>query len=164
MGDAGLVVVGLAIAVGLVGIVVPLLPGTIIIALAVLAWALSTGGAAWAFFAGAVVLLAAGQVCMIVLPGRRMTRAGIPRWTLLLGAALAVVGFFVVPVVGLPLGFVLGIFLAELVRATRTRQGAGAAWASSVTALKGVGLSVALEGGAGILAALCWGVGALVLR
>ncbi|GAA0316713.1 DUF456 family protein [Kineococcus aurantiacus] len=33
---------------------------------------------------------------------------------LLLGAVLGVVGFFAVPVVGLPLGFVLGVFLGEL--------------------------------------------------
>ena len=164
MGDAGLVVVGLAVAVGLLGIVVPVLPGTVLIAVALLAWAIATGGAAWAFFAGAAAVLVAGQVAMYLLPGRKMTRAGIPKTTLLLGALLGVVGFFVVPVVGLPIGFVLGVFLAELLRASRSQLGAGAAWSSTVVALKGVGLGVLLEGAAGTLAALVWGVGALVLR
>ena len=164
MGDAGLVVVALAVAVGLVGVVVPVLPGTVLIGLAVLVWAAVQGGAAWAFFAGAAALLVAGQVAMYLVPGRRLTRAGIPRTTLLLGGALGVVGFFVVPVLGLALGFVLGVFLAELVRASRTRLGAGAAWSSTVVALRGVGLSVAIEGLAGTLAAVVWAVGVLVLR
>ncbi|NAZ87565.1 DUF456 domain-containing protein [Kineococcus indalonis] len=179
MGDAGLVVVALAIAVGLVGVVVPVLPGTVLIGLAVLVWAAVQGGAAWAFSAGAAALLVAGQVAMYLVPGRRLTRAGIPRTTLLLGGALGVVGFFAVPVLGLPLGFVLGVFLAELARSPRARPGAGpaggaatprspgragAAWSSTAVALKGVGLAVALEGLAGTLAAVVWVVGALVLR
>jgi uncharacterized protein len=164
VGDAGLVVVGVAVAVGLVGIVVPVLPGTVLIAVAVLAWALVTGGTAWTFFAGAAVLLAAGQVAMYLLPGRRMTRAGIPRTTLLLGALLGVVGFFVVPVLGLPLGFALGVFLAELARSGTGAGRARTAWSSTVVALKGVGLSVALEAAAGLLATVVWVVGALSLR
>ncbi|NAZ77806.1 DUF456 family protein [Kineococcus sp. T13] len=164
MGDAGLVVVGLAVAVGLVGVVVPVLPGTLLIALGLLVWALATGGAAWAFFAGAVALLVAGQVAMYLLPGRRMARAGIPRSSLLLGGLLGVVGFFVVPVLGLPLGFVLGVFLAQLPRGSAAPGRAAGAWRSTVVALKGVGLSVAIEMGAGVLAAATWVVGALVLR
>jgi uncharacterized protein YqgC (DUF456 family) len=144
--------------------VVPVLPGTVLIAVGLLAWALLTGGSAWLFFAGAAVLLAAGQVAMYLLPGRRMTRAGIPRTTLLLGGLLGVVGFFVVPVLGLPLGFVLGVFLAELARARADAGRARAAWASTVVALRGVGLSVALEAAAGLLATVVWVVGALSLR
>ncbi|WP_432523581.1 DUF456 family protein [Kineococcus sp. SYSU DK006] len=164
MGDAGLVVVGLAVAVGLVGVVVPVLPGTLLIALALLVWAVATGGAAWAFFAGAAALLVAGQVAMYLLPGRRMARAGIPRSSLLLGGLLGVVGFFVVPVLGLPLGFVLGVFLAQLLRSSAGAGRAAGAWRSTVVALGGVGLSVAIEMGAGVLAAATWVAGALVLR
>jgi len=174
LGDAGLFVVALAVAVGLVGIVVPVLPGTVLIAVATAAWALSTGGAAWAVFAGVAVVLAAGQVAMYLVPGRRLTRAGVRRTTLLLGGVLGVVGFFVVPVVGLPLGFVLGVFLAELLQASRAPVSApgGApgpaparrAWSSTVVALKGVGLSVLIEGGAGVLGSAVWVVGALALR
>ena len=180
MGDAGLFVVALAVAVGLVGIVVPVLPGTVLIAVATAVWAFSTGGAAWAVFAAVAVVLVAGQVVMYLVPGRRMTRAGIRRTTLLLGAVLGVVGFFVVPVLGLPLGFVLGVFLAELLQASRAPlpaavapPGAGAvagrtparrAWSSTVVALTSVGLSVLLEGSAGVLASAVWVVGALALR
>ncbi|MFB9377970.1 DUF456 domain-containing protein [Kineococcus gynurae] len=163
MGDAGLVVVGLAVAVGLVGIVAPVLPGTALIAVALAVWAFTTGGAAWGVFAGAAVLLAAGQVIMYLVPGRRMTRAGIPTRSLLLGGLLGVVGFFVVPVLGLPLGFVLGVFLGELLRAAGATR-AAVAWRSTVVALKNVGLSLLIEASAGMLAAITWLVGALVLR
>ncbi|WP_432513959.1 DUF456 domain-containing protein [Kineococcus sp. SYSU DK001] len=164
MGDAGLVVVAVALAVGLVGIVVPVLPGTVLIAVAALVWAIGTGGAAWWFFAAAAVLLAGGQVAMYLLPGRRMTRAGIRRTTLLLGGLLGVVGFFVVPVLGLPLGFVLGVFLGELLGTTATPDRARRAWGSTVVALKNVGLSVAIEGAAGLVATGVVVAGALSLR
>ncbi|MEZ0493586.1 DUF456 domain-containing protein [Kineococcus sp. TBRC 1896] len=164
MGDAGLVVVALAMAVGLVGIVVPVLPGTVLVALAALAWAFAEGGWAWAWFAGVAVLLGAGQVAMYLLPGQRMTRAGIRKRTLLLGAVLGVVGFFVVPVLGLPLGFVLGVFLGELLAAADVPDRGRHAWRSTVVALKNVGLSVALEGAAALVASTVWVVGALTLR
>ncbi|WP_432562159.1 DUF456 domain-containing protein [Kineococcus sp. SYSU DK003] len=164
MGDAGLVAVALAIAVGLVGIVVPVLPGTVLIAAATLVWALFEGGQAWLWFSAAVVLMAAGQVAMYLLPGRRMTRAGIRRTTLLLGALLGVVGFFVIPVVGLPIGFVLGVFLGELLGVSKVGNRASAAWRSTVVALKNVGLSVAIEAGAALLATVVWVAGALSLR
>ncbi|WP_432544920.1 DUF456 domain-containing protein [Kineococcus sp. SYSU DK002] len=164
MGDAGLVVVAVALAVGLVGIVVPVLPGTVLIAVAALVWAIATGGAAWWFFAAAAVLLAGGQVAMYLLPGRRMTRAGIRRTTLLLGGLLGVVGFFVVPVLGLPLGFVLGVFLGELLGTAAAPDRARRAWRSTVVALKNVGLSVAIEGAAGLVATGVVVAGALSLR
>jgi uncharacterized protein len=62
------------------------------------------------------------------------------------------VGFFVVPVVGLPLGFVLGIFLAE-----RMRLGSSAlARPSTAHALRAAGWSVLIELGTGLLMAGTW--------
>ncbi|WP_369070480.1 DUF456 domain-containing protein [Kineococcus terrestris] len=170
MGDPGLVLVALAVAVGIVGVVLPVLPGTLLVAAATLVWALVTGGAAWWWWAGVVAVLVAGQVAMYLVPGRRMTRAGIRTRSLLLGGLLGVVGFFVVPVLGLVLCFVLGVFLAELARATRPAAGTGGsgalrpAVASTVVALKNVGLSILIEGSAALLAALVWVAGALALR
>ncbi|WP_432548199.1 DUF456 domain-containing protein [Kineococcus sp. SYSU DK004] len=169
MGDPGLVLVAVAVAVGIVGIVLPVLPGTLLVAAATLVWALVTGGEAWWWWAGVVAVLVAGQVAMYLVPGRRMTRAGIRTRSLLLGGLLGVVGFFVVPVLGLVLGFVLGVFLAELARAARSPVGSGTgplrpAVASTVVALKNVGLSILIEGSAALLAALVWVAGALVLR
>lgn len=151
--------VALVILVGLVGIVVPVLPGSTLIIGAVLVWAVYAGtGTAWAFFAGAVTLVVAGQVLKYVFPGRGLRTAGVPTRTLVLGGVLGIVGFFVVPVVGLVLGFVLGVYLGEL-----QRVGRQAAWPSTVAAVKAVGLSILVELAAGLLAAATWFVGALVV-
>ncbi len=147
----------LAIVVGLIGIVVPLLPGTLLIGGAALVWAWSVGGGlAWGLALAAVAVLLVGTVVKYALPGRSLKASGIPNRTLLAGGALGVVGFFVVPVVGLVLGFVLGIYLSEL-----QRLGSQAAWPATKVALKAVGVSVLIELLAGLCAASLWFAGAV---
>ncbi len=149
------VLVALAIAVGLVGILVPVLPGSILVVGAVLVWAWVTGGpTAWLVFAVATTLIAVGTVVKYLVPGRRLQDAGIPASTQWIGVALGVVGFFVVPVVGLVLGFVLGVYLAEL-----RRVGSAQAWPSTVHSLKAAGLSILIELGAALAATLVWVAG-----
>jgi uncharacterized protein YqgC (DUF456 family) len=150
--------VAVAIAVGLVGIVVPVLPGSVLVLLAIAVWASEVGGStAWLVFAVATTFLVLGTIVKYALPGRRLQLAGIPASTQWLGALGAVVGFFVIPVVGLFLGFVAGVYAAE-----RRRVGAPAAWPSTKAALRAVGLSIAIEMGAGVLAAGTWVVGVAV--
>jgi len=152
------VAIGLAILVGLAGIVVPVLPGTVLVLAAILVWAIELGtGAGWAVFAVAATLLVAGTLVKYVVPGRRMQAAGVPNSTLWIGALVAVVGFFVVPVVGLLLGFVLGVYLAE-----HRRVGAAGAWPSTKAALMAVGLGILIELFAALLATATWVVGVIV--
>ena len=147
----------LAILVGLVGIVVPLLPGTLLIGGAALVWAWYVGGGtAWALALAAVAVLLVGTVVKYAVPGRNLKAGGIPNRTLLAGAGLGIVGFFVVPVVGLVLGFVLGVYLSEL-----QRLGTQAAGPATKVALKAVGLSLLIELAAGSCAAALWLVGAV---
>lgn len=149
------VLVGLAIAVGLVGIVIPVLPGSLLVVGAVLVWAISVGEpTGWAIFAMATALVALGNVIKFTVPGRRMKDAGVPNSTLWVGAILGIIGFFVVPVLGLFVGFVLGVYLAE-----HRRLGAAEAWPSTVHALKAVGLSMLIELVAAVLAAMVWVLG-----
>ncbi|WP_121252739.1 DUF456 domain-containing protein [Nocardioides ferulae] len=151
------VVVAIAILIGLVGILVPVLPGSILVLAAIGVWAVQTGGTtAWGVLAAAAVLLAAGTVVKYAVPGRRLKSAGIPASTQWAGAGLAVAGFFVVPVVGIFAGFVLGVYLAE-----RHRLGARLAWPSTKSALAAVGLSILIELAAAVLATLVW-VGGVV--
>lgn len=150
--------VGLAILVGLAGIVVPVLPGSVLILGAVLVWAVDDGsGGAWAVFAVAAALLAAGTVVKYAVPGRHLKATGVPRSSLVVGGLLGIVGFFVVPVVGLLVGFVLGVYLAE----TR-RVGRYLAWPSTKAAMRAVGLSVLIELAAALLAGSVWFAGALL--
>jgi uncharacterized protein YqgC (DUF456 family) len=151
--------VGLAVLVGLVGIVVPVLPGSILILGAVLLWAVqSSTSTGWVVFAVATTFLVLGGIVKYVVPGRGLKAAGVPNRTLVLGGVLGIVGFFVVPVVGLVLGFVLGVYLAELQRVGRDR-----AWPSTRAALTAAGLSMLIELTAGLLAAATWLTGAVLV-
>lgn len=151
--------VAMVIVVGLVGIVVPVLPGSVLILGSVLVWAVVAGSpTGWVVLGVAATLLAVGAIVKFVVPGRRLKASGIPRGPLALGLVLGVIGFFVVPVVGLFLGFVLGVYLAEL-----QRVGRDAAWPSTVGAVKAVGLSILIELAAGLLASCVWLVGAVVV-
>ena len=153
------VLVGLAIAIGLVGIVVPGLPGSLLVAGAIFVWALEVGTTTgWAVFVGASAFIVLGTVIKYAIPGRRMRREGVPTSTLLIGALLGIVGFFVIPVVGIVVGFVLGVYLAEL-----RRLGSQRAWPATVSALKAVGLSILIEFVACLAAAATWAVGVLLI-
>ena len=147
--------VGLAILVGLVGIVLPVLPGTLLILGAVLVWAAQGRSAvAWGVFGLAAVLLAVGALVKYTVPGRRLEAAGVPRRSLMVGGLVGIVGFFVVPVIGLFLGFMVGVYLAEALRLDTRR-----AWPSTKHAVKAAGLSILIELAAGLFAATVWLVG-----
>ena len=140
--------------VGLFGIVVPVLPGTLLVALAIGIWAGEDGSmSAWVVFALAFACLLAGAVVKYAVPGRRL-KAAVPTSTLLVGGLGAVVGFFVIPVVGALVGFPVGVYVAE-----RRRVGANGAWSSTVAALKAVGASILVELAAAVAATLVWVVG-----
>jgi uncharacterized protein YqgC (DUF456 family) len=150
--------VAIAIVVGIAGVVIPGLPGTLLVGGAVLVWAIATGGTtAWVVFGVAVALLLGGIAVKYAVPGKRMKADGIPNLTLLLGALGAVVGFFTVPVVGVPIGFVAGIYGAEL-----QRVGSEQAWPSTKAALRAVGVSMLIELTACTLAAAAWATGVVL--
>jgi len=152
------VLVALAIAVGVVGVIVPVLPGSLLVLGAILVWTIDVGGStAWTVFAVAAICLALGSVVKYAVPGRRLKEAGVPGSTLALGGVLGVVGFFVIPVVGLVVGFVLGVYLAEL-----NRVGRRAAWPATTHALRAVGLSMLIELAANLLAAAVWVTGVVI--
>lgn len=155
----GIALVALVIAVGLVGIVVPILPGALLVYGAIAVWAVMTQTVpGWVVLAVVTVLIGTSTIIKYTWPVRRMRQADIGRWSLFAGAVLGIVGFFVVPVLGLLLGFVVGVYLAELLY----RRDQRVAWASTVHAIKGVALSVGVEFTGSLLAAIVWVVGVVV--
>ena len=153
MSDAGLIIVGLAIATGIVGVVVPVLPGALLAWAAIVVWALAVGGAtAWAVLGVATLVIGGAQVVKLLVPGRRLRDAGVPRRTIVAGVVLATVGFFLIPVVGFFIGFPLGVYLQERRRLGRHP----AAWHSTREALRAMGLSILIELTATVLAAGAW--------
>jgi uncharacterized protein YqgC (DUF456 family) len=152
----GIVLVALAIAVGLVGIVVPLLPGTLLVFGAIAVWAfVENDVSGWVTLGVAAALLAVATLIKYLWPMRRMREADVSTWSLVAGAVLGIIGFFVIPVLGLVIGFVLGIYLAELAN----RRDQRVAWTSTKHALKGVALSVGVELCGALLATAVWVVG-----
>src|SRR3954470_14212696 len=120
MSDLGIAIVGLAIAVGIAGVVIPVVPGALLVWAAITVWALAVGStAAFAALAAATVLLGGAQVVKLLVPGRRLLIAGVPRRSIVAGIALAYIVFFVIPVVGFVVVFPLGFYLAERCRLGR---------------------------------------------
>lgn len=153
------VLVGVAILIGIVGTIVPILPGALLVGASVVVWAALTGGtSAWLVAAAAVLIIGAGQLLKYLIPGRQLKATGVPNWVLLVGAGVGVVGFFIVPVIGLVLGFILGVFLAEAARLRTFKD----AWPSTRQAMKSAGWSVLIEFGSAVLAAAVWTSGLLV--
>lgn len=158
MDALGLTLVAVAIAIGIVGVVIPLLPGTLLVFAAIAVWAyVEQTTAAWVTLAVVTVILGATLLAKYLWPARRMRNADVSTWSLVAGGVLGIIGFFVVPVLGLVLGFVLGIYLAELAKRRDQRR----AWASTVHAIKGVALSVGVELTGALLATVVWVVGVL---
>ncbi len=153
MSGLGVAVVGLAIATGMVGIVVPVLPGAVLAWAAIAVWAIAVGtSTGWAVLAFATLVIGGAQIVRVLVPGRRLRDAGVPRRSIVVGVVLAVAGFFLIPVVGLFVGFPLGVYLEE-----RRRLGRHAsAWTSTVEALRAMGLSIVIELSATMLAAAAW--------
>jgi uncharacterized protein YqgC (DUF456 family) len=157
--DVTTVLAAVLVAAGIVGIVLPVLPGLVLVVAGVGVWAVARGDVvAWSVLGIVVAIVLVGSVVKYLVPGRRLRDAGVPGRTIAAGAVLGVVGFFVIPVVGLFIGFVLGVYLAELARLGRHE----AAWPSTRRALAAVGWSLVIEMATGLLAAAVW-VGALVL-
>jgi uncharacterized protein len=156
MSTGGIVLVALAIAVGIIGIVLPLLPGTLLVFGAIAVWAVVEDDiTAWVTLGVVVMVLAAATLVKYMWPARRMRAADVSTWSLVAGAVLGIVGFFVIPVLGLVIGFVLGVYLAELAK----RRDQRIAWTSTKHAVKGVALSVGVELCGALLATAAWVAG-----
>jgi hypothetical protein len=153
-------IAGVVIACGVLGVVVPVLPGLLLSWAGVLLWAFlgdAGGGAKWLVLVLATVVAVLGALIKYLVPGRRLKSVGVPNSALLAGGVLGLIGFFVVPVVGLILGFVLGVYLVE-----RARVGAGQAWSSTKQALAAAGMAMLIEFTAALGVAVVWVFGLLL--
>jgi len=146
------VLVACVCAVGIVGTIVPIIPGAALCAAAIVVWAIAAGGYAWWVALAAVAIVVAGAVLKYLIPGRRLKAQGVPGVVLLAGGVLGIVGFFVIPVVGLVIGFVLGVYLAEWWRLKSPAQ----AWPTTLAAMKAAGVSTLIELASAMLATGLW--------
>ena len=142
VGAASIVIV--LFIVGLIGIVVPLLPGILLIWSAILFYAMTvddwTQITPWIFALMTVIALLAGTAdTWLSLFGARKTGAS---WkTLLLGLIGSVVGTFIVPILGTIVGYAAGILAGELLRLRDLR----AAVKASIGGVVGWGVGTVLQ-------------------
>ncbi len=152
--------VGVALVVAVVGTVLPVLPGPFLAAGAVALWGVVAGGVwGWSLAIFAVALVALATLLKYLIPARWMRDGGVPAIVLVAGAVGGIVGFFVIPVVGIIVGFLLGVFLAEWIRVRSLRE----AWPTTVTAMKAAGLSLLIDLASILIVGAAW-VGVLLAR
>ncbi|WP_127354525.1 DUF456 domain-containing protein [Actinacidiphila soli] len=153
MGTAQLCLVGAVMLLGLLGVLVPGVPGPLLCWAAVLWWATNQHTTlSWGILAATTGVLLLNLVLKWLLPTRSIRAAGVSWRALFVAWAAAVGGFFVVPVVGALLGFVVGLYVFE-----RVRLGShGGAWVSTRTAMRAIGLGILIELFACLLVAGAW--------
>ena len=149
----------LLLIVGVMGTIFPILPGSLLTIGTLLVWAWVLGStASWTAGLIGIALAVVGMSASAILTGRKMRREQIPRGPEIIGVVVGVVGMFIVPVVGLFLGFALGLLLAEYAR----RKDLASAWRSSVEAMKSMGFGMLIECACASLATFAFVVGAIV--
>ena len=152
------ILAGIAVLVGLIGIVVALIPGLILQLIAVFVWALEESTTVgWLVFVLAMAAAAAATYFKYAYPGRQLREGGIPGWLLALALLVAFVGLFVVPIIGAPIGFVFTIYLFE-----RARHGSQQAWPSTKRALKAIVTATGIELAGGVTILLLFVAGTLL--
>ncbi|REE04905.1 DUF456 domain-containing protein [Citricoccus nitrophenolicus] len=153
------VIAGLLLVVAVLGTIIPILPGSILTVLTLIGWAWILGSpAAWTAAIIGAGLAIAGLSASAVLTGRKMKREQIPSGPVLVGVVCAIVGMFVIPVVGLFVGFAVGLLAAEFARRRDLKAAARSSW----EALKSMGLGILVEFGCASLAASSFAIGVLV--
>lgn len=149
---------GLLILAGIVGAIVQIWPSGPFIAGGILLWAFNVNTPlAWSVFVIALVVLAVAFVAKFVIPGRKLAQSGIPNSTLIAGLVGAVVGYFIIPVVGFIVGLIAVIYAMEYLRLQSPQD----AWKATLEALKIVGLSIVIELLAALVATTAW-IGGLI--
>lgn len=148
------IAIALLMAVGLAGVVMPFLPGLPIIWGAALLYGFLTefGRLGWTAMVVLTILAAIGIAASLVLPERAGAAGGASRSTRLFAGVTGLIGFFVIPVIGFPIGVCLGVLLAQY----RQTADPGEAMRATVAVLKGFGAGLVAELGAGFAMVLVW--------
>ena len=150
------VITGVLLVIGALGTIFPILPGSILVIIGLLIWAIVIGGpVGWTVFGIGLLLSGSGMAASALLTGKRLKQREIPNRSILTGAVVGIVGAFVIQVVGLFLGFVLGLYASEWYRLRDPKQ----AWDASVVAMKSVGLGMLIEFACAGTAIAVWLVG-----
>lgn len=144
----------IAMLTGLVGTVVPGLPGVLLMwgALIVYGFLIGFGGVGVAVVVIATLLSAAAVALGIILPKRLADESGASTKSQLAAVLGGIVGFFVIPVIGVPIGAIAGIAVAEYL----DKEDWALAKESTIAVAKGFGLSALAQIATGFVILILW--------
>lgn len=135
--------------IGLVGIIIPILPGVFLIWFGVLIYAWRDGFEALSlgtFMFISVIVVFAG-LSDLWLPAFGAHKSGASKRTIVTGLLGAIIGSFVLPLVGTIVGYVFGVLLGEY----HKRRDWQAAWQASKGSLAGWGIATIIQLVVGVL-------------
>ena len=141
-----IVLVAVIMVIGVAGTVLPILPGLWVIwaAAAVYGVLAGYGTGGWIAMGLITALAIAGTASALYLPQRTASEVGVPWWGQVIALGFAIAGFFIVPVVGAPLGFVVGILVTTMARERHVIGALNATWATLKSMLLASGVQFAV--------------------
>lgn len=142
--------------IGMIGILVPVLPGLLLVWIATVGTILVQGAdpVGWMVALLLTGLFAAGTAATILLPAREGRQGGAPPSTFVIAGVGAVVGFFVLPVLGILVGALVGLFVGERRRLGDNRD----AVAATGRVLRAYGVGVLVEALIGVTMIMTWSI------
>jgi uncharacterized protein YqgC (DUF456 family) len=119
---------------GLFGLIIPVIPGLVIIWVAALGYGIASGFGTlgWIMFAIISLLMVAGSVIDNVLMGTQARQSGASWVSIAAALVFGIAGNFVLPVIGGLIAALLALFIAEWIRRKNWRESlksvGGMAW------------------------------------
>ncbi len=137
------------IVLGLIGIAVPMIPGTLLIWIAILIYAIINGMSSvgvLSFIIITVIALVTGTADLW-MPLLGAKSGGASKRALLFGVIGSIIGTFIAPLIGTIIGYALGILLGEY----QKRGAWNEALKAGMGGLAGWGIATAIQLGGGVL-------------
>ncbi len=150
------IVTAVVMVLGLMGVVLPVLPGLFLIWAAAVFYGFMVGfgTVGWSVVGLLTILAVAGLIKSVVIPRRAAAQSGASGWAQLGAVAGGVVGFFVIPVFGLVIGALAGLLAVEYMLKGDWNEALVAVRGTA----KGFGISVVIDLIIGIIMIAAWSV------
>jgi uncharacterized protein len=152
--------IAILMAIGIVGTLIPFIPGLALVWFAGALWAFFDGGDGERMWLLAVMTLftVIGFAAQFVIPAKAATSEQPAKGTLFVGGISGLVGFFVVPVIGAPIGFLIGIYLMNLLNSKNSDQ----AWQLTIKTTVAFGWAMIIQSICAVLVGFTWIVGLII--
>lgn len=146
--------IGLVLVLGLISVIVPVLPGLLIMwgAGVVYGFAVGWSPVGVGVMALFTLLAAISLISSVTVPRRAAAESGASGRAQFGGLIGAVIGFFVIPIIGFIVGGLVGVLLVEYSAKGDWQQ----AWTATKGTAKGFGVSVLIDITAGTLMLATW--------